>query len=126
MVMSKLIAVLIAAVLSSLLWAADTQMQDKAPLKEQAKTKTMEREQIFGSQLMTAKERRAHRNKMRAAKTLEEREKIRLEHHDEMVKRAKEKGMTLPEEPPMRGGGMGPGMGAGGGMGPGGGMDKNR
>ena len=69
--------------------------------------------------MMTPEERRVYHNQMRAAKTQEEREQIRREHHDEMVKRAKERGITLPDKPPMpRGGGMGPG---GGGMGPGGG-----
>ncbi|WP_407279361.1 hypothetical protein U5817_00730 [Aromatoleum evansii] len=80
---------------------------------------------IFGSQMMTAQERLEHRDRMRAANTLEEREKIRAEHHEQMVKRAKERGVTLPDEPPMRGGAMmgpGGGMGSGGGMGPGGGM----
>lgn len=71
---------------------------------------------IFGSQMMTPQERIEHRERMRAAKTLEERERIRAEHHEQMLKRAKERGVTLPEEPPMRGGAM---MGPGGGMGPG-------
>lgn len=78
---------------------------------------------IFGSQIMTQQERIEHRDRMRAARTLEEREKVRAEHHELMVKRAKERGVTLPEEPPMRGGMMGPGgRGPGGGYGPGGGM----
>ncbi|CAL95287.1 conserved hypothetical secreted protein [Azoarcus olearius] len=74
---------------------------------------------IYGSQIMTPQERIEHRDRMRAARTLEEREKVRAEHHEQMVKRAKERGVTLPEEPPMRGGAMGPGgRGPGGGMGP--------
>lgn len=89
---------------------------------------------VYGSQLMTRQERVEHRNKLRAAKTAEEREQIRLQHHEQMQLRAKEQGVTLPETPPAQGGrmgrrmppagGMGPGsgMGAGGGMGPGGGM----
>jgi len=61
---------------------------------------------------------------MRAAKTAEEREKIRAEHHERMKVRAKERGVKLPDEPPARGGMMGPGggMGPGSGMGPGAGM----
>ncbi|MEW6594587.1 MAG: hypothetical protein AB1413_06935 [Thermodesulfobacteriota bacterium] len=86
---------------------------DPAPAQTQAE------EQIFGSQIMTPQERAEQRAKMRAAKTAEEREKIRKEHHDKMMQRAKERGVTLPEEPPMGGAGMGPG---GGGMGPGKGM----
>jgi hypothetical protein len=67
---------------------------------------------------MTPQERSEYRGRMRAAKTQEEREHIRKEHHEQMKARAKEKGVTLPDEPPARGmgGGMGPG---GGGMGPG-------
>jgi hypothetical protein len=87
-----------------------------------AATPAQAQEQIYGSQIMTPQERAEHRAKMRAAKTVEEREKIRKEHHDRMVQRAKERGITLPEEPPMGGAGMGPGggmMGPGGGMGPG-------
>jgi hypothetical protein len=86
--------------------------------QDQLRTQEQDRQQIYGSQLMTQEERAAYRTKMRAAKTQEEREKIRAEHHEQMKLRAKEKGVTLPDEPPARGGGMGPG---GGGMGPGGG-----
>ncbi len=88
---------------------------------------------VFGSQIMTQEERVEHRDKMRAAKTLEAREQVRTEHHTQMVERARERGVTLPDEPPARGGmgpgsgmgsgsGMGPGKGGGAGMGPGGGM----
>lgn len=74
------------------------------------------REQIYGSQLMTRQERLEHRAKLRAAKTAEEREQIRKEHHEKMQQRAKERGVTLPEMP-TRPAGMGPrpgGMGVGG------------
>lgn len=77
-----------------------------------------QQEKIYGSQLMTQQERNEFHAKMRAAKSAEEREKIRSEHHERMKERAKAKGVTLPDEPPARGRGMGPG---GGGMGPGGG-----
>ena len=65
--------------------------------------------QVYGSQLMTPQERAEHSAKMRSAKTVEEREQIRKEHHERMKARAKEQGLTLPGEPPARGGGMGPG-----------------
>lgn len=87
-------------------------------------------EKIYGSQLMTQKERLEYRDKMRAAKTVEEREKLRKEHHERMTERAKAQGKTLPDEPPARGrgmgpgGDMGPGGGMGGGMGPGGGRSR--
>lgn len=78
---------------------------------------------IYGRQLMTPDERRDYQQKMRSLKTREERQAFRQEHHQQMQARAKEKGITLPDAPPPRGGGrgMGPqdGMGPGQGMGPG-------
>ncbi|MDE1982222.1 MAG: hypothetical protein KGJ83_00370 [Betaproteobacteria bacterium] len=90
----------------------------------QTQTQTQTRETIYGSQIMTPQERSAYRSKMRAAKSVEEREQFRREHHEQMKERAKARGITLPDEPPARGGGFGPGagMGPGGGMGPGPGM----
>jgi hypothetical protein len=94
------------------------------PEPAQEKTQTQKQKQVYGSQLMTKQERAEYQAKMRAAKTPEEQEKIRNEHHARMQERAKERGVTLPDEPPAKGGGMGPGGGmgqGGGGMGPGGG-----
>lgn len=76
-------------------------------------------EPIYGSQLMTRQERIEHRNRMREMKTEEERNAYRLQHHERMRERARERGMTLPEAPPPRGKGRGMGPGMGGGMGPG-------
>ena len=78
-------------------------------------------DRIYGSQLMTRQERSDYRDRMRNAKTAEEREAIRAENHKLMSERAKERGVTLPDEPPAAGmgGGMGRGMGPGGGMGQG-------
>ena len=78
-----------------------------------------QQEPIYGSQLMTPQERTDYSSKMRAAKTADEQEQIRREHHELMSERARERGVTLPDEPPARGGGMGPrgGMGPGGGRG---------
>lgn len=59
-------------------------------------------EQVFGWQLMTPQERAAYQQKMRAAKTPKERATIRAEHHKEMLERAKQQGVTLPEVPPPR------------------------
>lgn len=72
---------------------------------------------MYGSQLMTPAERNEYRTRMLAAKSDAEREKIRAQHHAEMQKRAKARGMTLPDVPPMRGMHRGQGMGMG--MGPG-------
>lgn len=82
-------------------------------------------EPIYGSQLMTPYERSEYRRKMQQADTAAEREQIRQGHHDDMQQRAREKGMTLPQQPPGRrlGSGMsrGPGTmpGMSGGMGSG-------
>jgi hypothetical protein len=74
--------------------------------------------QIYGSQLMTQQERYMYRAQMSAAKSGEEREQIRKEHHEIMKVRAKELGVILPDDPPAKRG-MGQGMG-GIGMGSGG------
>jgi hypothetical protein len=87
---------------------------DQVPAQENIQTQKPK--QIYGSQLMTQQERAEFRAKMRAAKTPEEREQIRKEHHELMKGRAQQRGVTLPDEPPVGGGGMGPGAG----MGPGG------
>jgi hypothetical protein len=103
-----------ALMISGLAMAAD---QDKDQTMTQAQDRTQDR--IYGRQLMTTAEINTFREKMRAAKTVQEREQIREEHHKLMQARAKERGITLPDSPrPMRDG-MGPG---GGHMGPGGGM----
>ena len=119
MMKHKLMVSVLGAALSlsaGLALAADTE-----PAKEKAQTQKQEK--IYGSQLMTQQERTEYRARMRTAKTAEEREQIRKEHHEQMKERAKSRGVTLPDDPPARGGGMGPGgMGpGGGGMGPGGG-----
>ncbi|MDX1252511.1 MAG: hypothetical protein IDH49_09755 [Gammaproteobacteria bacterium] len=84
---------------------------DPVQSQEQLQTQNQDRERIFGSQLMTPEERNEFRANMRTLNTREERETFRAEHHKKMVERAKERGMTLPEEPPAMGGGMGPGGG---------------
>lgn len=96
-----------------------TQIQEQEQAKKQAKTQTRAqtraREQIYGSQLMTRRERNEYRNRIRAAKSAEEREQIRMEHHERMQVRAKERGVSIADEPPGRGDGM---MAPGGGMAP--------
>jgi hypothetical protein len=88
------------------------------PELSQVKAQTQKQEQIYVSQLMTQQERTEYHAKMSAAKTAEEREQIRKEHHEQMKERAKARGVILPDKPVVGGGGIGPG---GGGMGPGGG-----
>ena len=78
-------------------------------------------DQVYGSQMMTLQERNDYRARMNAAKTGQERDQIRQTHHEQMKERAKQRGVTLPDEPPA--GMMDQGMGSGGGMGgPGGGI----
>ena len=110
----------VAALLPAMVSVANAADQDKDQTRGQDRLQTQDKDQIYGSQLMTQQERNEYRNRMRAAKTAQEREQIRKEHHESMKVRAKEKGLTLPDEPPERGRGMEPGPG-GGGMGPGGG-----
>ncbi len=112
---------LVSAMASGLLFMVSPGFAAEAATQNQAQ----QQEQIYGNQLMTVQERTEYRAKMRAAKTVEAREQIRAEHHQAMQVRARDKGMTLPDEPPARGMGAGPGSGggmrSGGGMGSGGG-----
>jgi len=64
---------------------------------------------MAGKQLMTPEEQTALREKMRSAATPEERQKLAEANHAEMQKRAKEKGVQLPD---MRGHGQGKGPNA--------------
>jgi len=70
---------------------------------------------IYGSQLMTQQERQEYQTQMRAAKTPEAKQQLRLMHHQKMRLRAKQKGINLPEQPPANRGYMHqqdrPGMG---------------
>ena len=112
LVMSVLTSGLLLAASSS--YAAD-EMTTQEPVKVQLHTKdqVQKKEQIYGSQMMTSQERVEQRKKMRAAKTTEDRERIRAEHHEAMKMRAQERGVTLPDTPPDGGMGMGAGSGSG-------------
>lgn len=88
--------------------------------KDQDRTQLRDQDRVYGSQLMTQQERMEYANRMRATKTDQEREAYRLEHHNRMQERAREKGVKLPDEPPWI-----PGKGMGG-MGPGGGAGKGK
>ena len=75
-------------------------------------------EPIYGYRMMSDAERNEYRERMRNARSAEERQRIRDEHRQVMETRAKERGVTLPEP---RGPGAGPGgPGRGPGYGPGG------
>ena len=113
----------ISGTLAAAVWmavASGASAQAQQPDQSRPQAQQQKQESIFGSQMMSREERDEYRRRMRSAKTPEERTQIRNEHHDQMVARAKERGITLPAEPPAgrpRGPGMGGGMG--GGMGPG-------
>jgi len=66
--------------------------------------------QACGRQLMSDAERRSYRTAMQSLKTTEERERLRKSIHEAMKVRARELGLTLPDEPPAR---SGKGNGAG-------------
>lgn len=70
-------------------------------------------ETVYGWQLMTEQERAEHRAKMQSMETKEERERYRMEHHQKMQERAKQRGVALPNEPQQRGKGRGNGFGSG-------------
>ncbi len=93
-----------------------------------AQMRTPAQDQIYGSQMMTQQERNEYRDRMRSAETAAQREQIRNEHHEQMQARAKERGITLPDDPPAQGmgQGLGRGMGAGSGMGQGMGMGQGQ
>jgi len=80
-------------------------------------TYALDQKQVYGSQLMTERERVEHRYNMQNAGTEAERNKIRNEHHKRMQKRAKEKGISLPDKPPANGRGYGGKNGSGSGAG---------
>jgi hypothetical protein len=69
-----ILAILAGAIFMSgeALWAAQ---QD--PVKEKIQTQTKDQERIYGSEMMTEKERNEYRERMRKAKTEQDREKIR-------------------------------------------------
>lgn len=75
---------------------------DPSPVQKIAATQ----EQVYGSQLMTLEERAEYHGEMRAAKTVEERELLRKEQHQRMDARAKTRGVTLANEPLVRGQGV--------------------
>jgi hypothetical protein len=106
------------SLMTGLLVAGITISAYAPPTYAAEETQAKQQEQVYGYELMTEQERAEHRTRMRAFKTEQEREQFRLEHHKKMQERAKERGVTLPDEPMPRGKGMGGGQG--GGMGGGG------
>ena len=121
--MLKIISSAVVCLIATTAFANDKeQVQTKDQIQQQTQTQDLERvrdrDQIYGSQLMTSQERSEHRANMRNMKTKQEREAYQLEHHKKMQDRARERNLNLPDTPPNN---KGNGMSPGGGMGPGGG-----
>lgn len=76
-------------------------------------------EPIYGRELMTEQEIATQRQRMREAKTEEERVRIRAEHHVAMQERARERGVEIPAAMPPDAGHKGQGLGLGRGQGKG-------
>ena len=105
--MKKLLSISSLAVimcLSSGLVLSEDQEQEQLQDREQLQQR--DQHEIYGGHLMTPKERAEHRAKMQSAKTMEEREQLRMDHHERMNMRAKKRGMSLPDDPCERRGGM--------------------
>jgi hypothetical protein len=73
-----------------------THMQDRDSTRDRTRDQTP----IYGSMLMTEREREEHRAMMRSLKTEQERQAYRAAHHQKMQERARSQGMALPEPPP--------------------------
>ena len=73
-----------------------THMQDRDTTRD----RTRDQAPIYGSMLMTEREREEHRAMMRSLKTEQERQAYRAAHHQKMQERARSQGVTLPELPP--------------------------
>jgi hypothetical protein len=107
--MKRKLAIFVALVCSLLLPSSFVLAANQA--NEQERIQAQEQEHIYGSQMMTEQERNEYRARIQAAKTNDEREQIRMEHHERMRERARAQGLSMPETPPPRGGGMGGGKG---------------
>lgn len=110
-------AVSLSAVLVPTGAVAQDKIKDQTKVQDKLQTQDRTQNMIYGSQLMTQAERNQYRAQMRNLKTAQEREAFRMQHHEQMKVRAQEKGVVLPDQPPMGGAGFGPGVGAGGGAG---------
>lgn len=64
----------------------------------------------YGWELMSEQERVQHRERMQNCEAAGDCEQYRMEHHQRMQERAKQRGVTLPDQPRPRGQGTGMGM----------------
>jgi hypothetical protein len=79
-------------------------------------TTAQTKEPVYGQQLMTSQDMHRYRQKMRDAPGDEERQRIRIEHYQEMRERAKNRGIVLPAMARSMGRGMSAGQGTGSGQ----------
>ena len=91
------------------------QDRDKDQDRDRLHDQDRDRDQIYASELMTPAERTAYQQKIRSLKTAQEREAFRLQHREQMQKRAAsrswavlrkraaERGVTLPDMQPKNG-----------------------
>lgn len=70
--------------------------------QERVQENMQTQQQVTGKELMTAQERAEHHARMQAATTQEERQQIRRKQHELMKERAKERGLSIPDEPPAK------------------------
>ena len=68
---------------------------------------TQPQQTVLGKDLMTEQERAVHHANMQAAETQQERNQLRMEQHERMKQRAKERGLSIPDEPPAKSAGTG-------------------
>lgn len=73
-------------------------MEDKDVARDQDQMRDRDRDQIYLGTLMTPEERSAYMERLRLAKTEQERARIREQHRIEMDARAKERGISRPSE----------------------------
>ena len=74
------------------------QDRDKDVVRDQDQMRDRDRDQIYLGTLMTSEERSAYMERLRLAKTEQERARIREQHRIEMDARAKERGISRPSE----------------------------
>ena len=100
--MSSIAKIVIAAAGAAVMVAAaiDT-IGQPAGQSDQVPKRVRKHEIIPGSQLMTSEEREQYRQRMAAAKSDDERDRLRAEHYKAMDKRARLHGLRL-ADPPAR------------------------
>ena len=75
--------------------SAQSQVQQREQVQQRTRERAGQREIIPGSELMTAKEREQYRQRLAAAATDAERDRLRAEHVKAMQERARLRGLQL-------------------------------